>query len=208
MNFILSIITGIFSSLIGTFLCFVIIYFFSRKNEIFISDKIAIGTNFSRYEKDGETAWKFQIINKSFFVTFFEFDVKLTSILYVENRDGTFTQHRNDIPCVCNWLRLSRYEPKWFVWVKRKIDKKHTIGFTYRPHTYKDIANGFKKREYDELELSVVCTDSLTGNRRFFKRVFDSTTFVEGEFSNDGGNKIIPCEVSKEAWDNHNKHAF
>lgn len=205
MNWGLSILVGVLSSMAGTFLCFIIVCFFSSKNEIFISDRIAIGTNFSRYEKDGETAWKFQIINKSWFVTFSSFDVKLTSILYVENSDGTFTQHRNDIPCVCNWLRLSRYAPKWFVWIRRKIDKKYTIGFTYRPHTFKDIAEGFKKREYDELELSVVCTDSLTGNRRFFKRVFDSTAFAEGEFSNYGENKIIPCEVSKEAWDNHYK---
>lgn len=207
MDFILSFVTGIFSSLTGTFLCFVIIYILSRKNEIFISDKIAVGTNFSRYEKDGETAWKFQIINKSFFVTFFDFDVRLTSILYVKNRDGTFTQHRNDIPCECNWLRLSRYEPKWIVWIKRKIDKKHTIGFTYRPHTYENIRKGFDEKKYDKLELSIVCTDSLTGNRRFFKRVFDSTLFAEGEFSNDGENKIVPCEVSKEAWDNHNKNS-
>lgn len=207
IEFFLSIKNGVISSLIGTFLSFIIVYIISRGNKIFISDRIAIGTNFSRYEKDGETAWKFQIINKSWFVTFFSFDIKLTSILYVENRDGTFTQHRNDIPCVCNWLTLSKRAPKWIAWIRRRMNKKYTIGFTYRPHTYKDIAEGFKKREYDELELSVVCTDSLTGNRRSFMRVFDSTAFVEGEFSNDGDNRIIPCEVSKEAWDNHYKQA-
>lgn len=208
MDFILSITSGIVSSLIGTFLCFVIIHIFSRKNKIFISDKIAVGTNFSRYEKNGETAWKFKIINKSLFVIFFSFDVKLTSILYVENNDGTFTQHRNNIPCVCNSIRLSRYEPKWLVWIKRKINKEHTISFAYRPLTYENIAEGFKEKKYDKLELSIICTDSLTGNRRFFKRVFDSTALTEGEFSNDGENKIIPNEVSKEAWDNHNKQAF
>lgn len=207
MDVILSVIIGIISSLAGTFLCFLVIYIFSRKNEIFISDKIAISANFSRQVKEGETAWKFKIINKSIFVFFFSFDIKLISILYKENKDGTFTQHRNDIPCVCGVRRLTRYEPRWLVWIKRKIDKKYTISFAYRPLTYVDIAKGFKEKEYDELELSIVCTDSLTGNRRFFKRVFDSTAFAEGDFSNDGENKIIPCEVSKEAWDNHNKQA-
>lgn len=147
MDFILSITAGIVSSLLGTFFCFIIIYIFSRKNEIFISDKIAISTNFSRQVKEGETAWKFKIINKSLFVIFFSFDVKLTSILYVENHDGTFTQHRNNIPCICNSIRLSRYEPKWFVWIKRKINKKHTISFAYRPLTYVDIAKGFKEKK-------------------------------------------------------------
>lgn len=207
MDFILSITAGVVSSLLGTFSCFVIIHIFSRKNKIFISDKIAVGTNFSRYENDGETAWKFKIINKSIFVFFFSFDIKLISILYKENKDGTFTQHRSNIPCVCNSIRLSRYEPKWLVWIKRKINKKHTISFAYRPLTYENIAKGFKEKKYDKLELSIVCTDSLTGNRRFFMRRFDSTALAEGEFSNDGGNKIIPCEVSKEAWDNHNKQA-
>ncbi|MBP3367346.1 MAG: hypothetical protein J6K96_10230 [Treponema sp.] len=208
MSLILSIVTGIVSSLIGTFLCFVIIYIFSRKNEIFISEKIAISTNFSKLVKEGETAWKFKIINKSLFVFFFNFDIKLISILYKENKDGTFTQHRNNIPCVCGVRKLTRYEPKWIVWIKRKINKKYTISFAYRPLTYIDIAQGFKERKYDELELSIICTDSLTGNRRFFMRVFDSTAFAEGDFSNDGENKIIPNEVSKEAWDNHNRQAF
>lgn len=205
MDFILSIVIGIVSGLIGSVVIFIIVCIGSRKNEIFISDRIAVGTNFSRYEKDGETAWKFQIINKSRFVTFFGFDIKLTSILYVENNDGTFTQHRNDIPCVCNWLRLSNYESKSIVLKERKKNKKYTIGFTYRPYTYENIEKGFEDGKYDELELSVVCTDSLTGNRRFFTRVFNSTAFAEGEFSNDGDDKIKPCKVSKEAWENHNK---
>lgn len=205
MELILSIAIGIVSSLLGTFFCFIIIYIFSRKNEIFISDKIAISTNFSRQVKEGETAWKFKIINKSIFVFFFSFDIKLISILYKENKDGTFTQHRSDIPCVCGLRRLTRYEPNWLVWIKRKINKKYTISFAYRPLTYVDIVKGFKEKKYNELELSIICTDSLTGNRRFFKKVFDSTAFAEGDFSNDGENKIIPSDVSKEAWDNHNE---
>lgn len=196
MDFFLSLAVGILSSLVGAFLCFLIIYIFSRKNKIFISDRIAVGTNFSDGKQAGKTAWKFKIINKSFFVTFFNFDVKLISILKVKNNDDTFTQHRKEIPCICGVRQLSRYEPNWLVWLKRKINKKHTISFAYRPITFEDLEKGFREKKYDKLELSIICTDSMTGNYRVFKKEFDSTAFAKGEFSNDGDDVIIPCEVS------------
>lgn len=190
---ILGILTAILSIIIAA------IVFFSPK--IKISSKILRGVNYSHFKEDGEIAWKFKIVNKSLWVSFFEFDVKLTGIKYKVIEDGTFTQHRSAINILASIEVLERYEPRLVTFIKRKINPKYTISYAYRPVTYVNLEEIFQ--EYDKLELSVKYIDSFIGRTHHTKRYFEKT-IIQGDFTNDGRlNYVLPNKISDSAWKNH-----
>ena len=82
-NTIFDEILGIITTLLSVVITSIV--FFSPK--IKISKKILRGVNYSEFKDYGEVAWKFKIVNKSFFVSFFEFDIKLTGIKYKNIED-------------------------------------------------------------------------------------------------------------------------
>ena len=196
------VLSGIFGSLIS----FVFLLLFLRKKRIVISKVIACGVNKSKYTKHGETAWKFKITNKSVFMEFYNFDVSLMGIKYVINSDGKLTEHRKKIDCVCNVKVLSRYVPRLILWIKRMLNPSYIIGFVYRPLTYENLDDYCKDRKYNAFELTVVCTDSLSGRTHVFRELFKSAPIVEGDFTIDGSRNSVRFEkVTDKAWANHEK---
>lgn len=196
--------TTIFDELLGilsTFIsiCISFVVFFSPK--IKISKKILRGVNFSNFKDDGEVAWKFKIVNKSLLVSFFEFDIKLTGIKYKNIEDGTSTEHRENIKIWAGIRELTRYEPRFITFIRRKKNPGYTISYAYRPLTYVNLEEAFLK--YDKIELSVKYIDSLIGRIHHTKRYFENT-ISQGDFSNDGRlDCVIPNKISVFAWKNH-----
>lgn len=194
--------------LLSSFISFLLLFLFLRKKRIVISKVIARGVNKSTYTEHGEVAWKFKIVNKSVFMEFYNFDVSLVGIKYVINSDGNLTEHRKEIDCVCGVKFLSRYIPRWLLWIKRKLNSDYIISFIYRPLTYENLDNYFRERKYDALELTVVCTDSLSGRTHIFKELFKSAPIVEGNFTIDGRRNSIKFEkIPDIAWLNHEKRS-
>lgn len=196
--------TTIFDELLGilsTFIsiCISFVIFFSPK--IKISKKILRGVNFSNFKDYGEVAWKFKIVNKSMLVSFFEFDIKLTGIKYKIIEDGSATEHRENIKICAGIRELTRYEPRFVTFIKRKKNPSHTVSYVYRPLTYVNLEEAFLK--YDKIELSVKYVDSLIGRIHHTKKYFENT-IIQGDFSNDGRlNCVLPNTISSYAWKNH-----
>lgn len=191
-------------NILGSFVSFLLLFLFMRKKRIVISKVIARGVNKSRYTEDGEVAWKFKIINKSIFMEFYNFDVSLVGIKYVENSDGTISEHRNKIDCVCGIKFLSRYIPGWLLWIKRKLNPDYIVNFIYRPLTYENLDNYFRERKYDALELTVICTDSLSGFTHLSRELFKPAPIVEGDFTTDGKRNFVKLKkIPDIAWFNH-----
>ncbi len=211
MNFVKTVLVAItpfaqavMTNLLSSFISFVFLFLFLRKKRIVISRVIARSVNKSRYTEGGEVAWKFKIINKSMFMEFYNFDVSLVGIKYVENSDGTISEHRKKIDCVCGMKFLSRYIPGWLLRIKRKINPNYIVNFIYRPLTYENLDNYLRERKYDALELAVTCTDSLSGFTHISKELFKSTPIVEGDFTTDGKRDAVKFKrVPDIAWINH-----
>lgn len=194
------------TNLLSSFISFLLLFVFLRKKRIVISKVIARGVNKSRYTEDGEVAWKFKIINKSVFMEFYNFDVSLVGIKYVENSDGTISEHRKKIECVCGVKFLSRYVPGWLLWIKRKMNSDYIVNFIYRPLTYENLDNYFRERKYDALELTVICTDSLSGFTHISRELFKPAPIVEGDFTTDGKRDFVKLKTIPDiAWLNHEK---
>lgn len=202
-NFVRELLIGVMSSLIS----FLLLFLFMQIKRIVISKVIVRGVNKSKYTKHGEVAWKFKIVNKSLLMEFYNFDISLMGIKYVINSDGNLTEHRKKIDCVCNVKVLSRYVPRLLVWIIRKFfNPNYIIGFVYRPLTYENLDNYFKQKQYDALELTVVCTDSLSGRTHVTKELFESAPIVEGDFTIDGSKGFVKFEkIPDKAWVNHEK---
>ncbi len=201
-----SFVRDVLAGVICSFISFGLLFLFLRKKRIVISKVIARGVNKSKYTEDGEVAWKFKITNKSMFMEFYNFDVSLIGIKYVVNSDGKLTEHRKKINCVCNMKFLSRYVPRLFLWIRRKLNPNYIIGFVYRPLTYENLDDYFHKRKYDAFELIVVCTDSLSGRTHVVKELFKSAPIVEGDFTIDGSRNSVKFEkIPDIAWSNHKK---
>lgn len=201
-SFVREVATG----LLGSFVSFLLLLLFLRKKRIVISKMIVRGVNKSKYTEYGEVAWKFKIINKSVFMEFYNFDVNLVGIKYVINSDGKLTEHRKKIDCSCNVKFLSRYIPRWLLWIKRKINPDYIVNFIYRPLTYENLDDYFRERKYDALELTVVCTDSLSGRTHVSRELFKSAPIVEGNFTIDGRKNSVKFEkIPDIAWLNHEK---
>lgn len=198
-NTIFDEVLGIVTTIISVVITFLV--FFSPK--VKISKKILRGVNYNEFKDCGEVAWKFKIVNKSIFVSFFEFDIKLTGIKYKVVGDNSYTEHRDDINIVAGLRELSRYEPIFITFIKRKFNPSYTISYVYRPLTYVNLEDAFSK--YDKLELSLIYTDSLIGRIHHTKRYFENV-ISQGDFSNDGRlNHVLPNEISDFAWENHSK---
>ena len=196
-NTIFDEILGIITTLLSVVITFIV--FFSPK--IKISKKILRGVNYSEFKDYGEVAWKFKIVNKSFFVSFFEFDIKLTGIKYKNIEDGTSTEHRENIKIWAGIRELTRYEPRFITFIRRKKNPDYAISYAYRPLTYVNLEEAFLK--YDKIELSVKYIDSLIGRIHHTKRYFENT-ISQGDFSNDGRlDCVIPNKISVFAWKNH-----
>lgn len=196
-NTIFDEVLGIVTTIISVAITFLV--FFSPK--IKISKKILRGVNYSEFKDCGEVAWKFKIVNKSIFVSFFEFDIKLTGIKYKNIEDGTSTEHRESIKIWAGIRELTRYEPRFVTFMKRKKNPSYTVSYAYRPLTYVNLEEAFLK--YDKLELSLIYTDSLIGRIHHTKRYFENV-ILQGEFSNDGClDCVIPNKISVFAWKNH-----
>ncbi len=179
-------------SIVSTFFCFIIAFFFCSIHRIKLSKKIALSVN---VKKDGEQrlAWKFKIVNTSIFTGFANFDIKLAGINYVRNSDNTLTQHRAAIEVVAGVRRLTRYIPLPILFIKRLINPDYTITFAYRPVTFENL--NLKKNEYEALELSVSCVDTLTGRSHVYLHEYplSKRSILEGNFTNDGRlKKILP----------------
>lgn len=195
---------AVMTNLLSSFISFLFLFIFLRKKRIVISKVIARGVNKSRYTEDGEVAWKFKIVNKSVFMEFYNFDVSLVGIKYEINSDGALTEHRNKIECVCGVKFLSRYIPGWLLWIKRKMNSDYIVNFIYRPLTYENLDNYFRERKYDALELTVICTDSLSGFTHVSKELFKSAPIVEGDFTTDGKRDFVKSKkIPDIAWLNH-----
>lgn len=187
-----------------TFIGFLIVLLVFGRKKIVISDKISVSVNKSRDRKIGEPAWKFKIINKSLFIKFYNFDVKLYGINYITSADNTKTEHKKMIESLAGIRELGRYIPSFILKMIRKKNKDYAINFAYRPLTYSNLME--LSKEFEVFELSVFATDSLTGRLHFFKKTFHPTIFVEGDFTNDGNlNEIKSSKIPDEVWKNYKK---
>lgn len=178
-------------NIISTLISFLLAYFFISNQKIKISKKILIGVN-KKNNKEKRIAWKFKIVNKSIFTTFVNFDIKLFGINYIRTSDGIITQHRTSIPILAGVRELRRNIPFPILCLTRLIaqDEKN-INFAYRPLSLENLNEQFEK--YEELELNVLCTDTLIGKPHSFTQVFRNSnrTIRRGDFSNDGRlNKV------------------
>lgn len=200
INFFVENINDLLVGAISTFVCFIIAFMFCSLHRIKISKKIALGVN---VKKNGERrlAWKFKIANRSIFTTFVNFDIKLTGINYIRNSDNTLTQHRGTIEVIAGIRKLTRYIPKPILFFKRLKNPNYTISFAYRPLTFENLNKMIN--EYEELELSVSCADTLTGRTHVFTQNFtlSKRSIFEGSFTNDGNlNKILPLKEDEEEF--------
>lgn len=190
---------------LGTmFIGFLIVLLVFGRKKIVISDKISVSVNKSRDRKIGEPAWKFKIVNKSLFIKFYNFDVKLYGINYITSADNTKTEHKKMIESLAGIRELGCYIPSFILKMIRKKNKDYTINFTYRPLTYSNLME--LSKEFEVFELSVFATDSLTGRLHFVKKTFHPAIFVEGDFTNDGNlNEIKSSKIPDEVWKNYKK---
>lgn len=187
-----------------TFIGFLIVLLVFGRKKIVISDKISVSVNQSRDRKIGEPAWKFKIVNKSFFIKFYNFDVKLYGINYITSADNTKTEHKKMIESLAGIRELGCYIPSFILKMIRKKNKDYAINFAYRPLTYSNLME--LSKEFEVFELSIFATDSLTGRLHFFKKTFHPTIFVEGDFTNDGNlNEIKSSKIPDEVWKNYKK---
>lgn len=192
--------------IISTFFCFLIAFFFCSIHRIRLSKKIALSVN---VKKDGEwrLAWKFKIVNTSIFTGFANFDIKLVGINYVRNSDNTLTQHRDAIEVFAGVRRLTRYIPRPILFVKRLMNPDYTISFAYRPVTFENLE--IKKNEYESLELSVSCVDTLTGRPHVYLQEYplSKRSILEGNFTNDGRlRKILPLTDEEKEFVSRHKN--
>ena len=192
--------------IVSTFFCFIIAFFFCSIHRIKLSKKITLSVN---VKKDGEQrlAWKFKIVNTSIFTGFANFDIKLVGINYVRNSDNTLTQHRDAIDVVAGVRRLTRYIPLPILFIKRLINPDYTITFAYRPVTFENL--NLKKNEYEALELSVSCVDTLTGRPHVYLHEYplSKRTILEGNFTNDGRlRKILPLTDEEKEFVSRHKN--
>ena len=82
---------------------------------------------------------------------------------------------------------LKRNIPLPILWLSRLIKQDDSnISFAYRPLSLENLNEQFEK--YEELELNVLCTDTLIGKPHSFTQVFKNPnrTIRRGDFSNDG----------------------
>ena len=148
---------------------------------------------------EGKPAYKFQIVNKSYFITARDFDIHLYAIHKVKNEyDNTYTTFHKEVDfelLMRGLNNLGTNKSKLVLSFIRKFYKEYTTSFIYRISTIEDIKQYYSK--YEALRLNVSYTDSL-GKKQFVKQDFDlnKPVIFEGEFSNDGSlNKIIPKVV-------------
>lgn len=187
-----------------TFIGFLIVLLVFGRKKLVISDKISVSVNQSRDRKIGEPAWKFKIVNKSLFIKFYNFDVKLYGINYITSADNTKTEHKKMIESLAGIRELGCYIPNFILKMIRKKNKDYAINFAYRPLTYHNLME--LSKEFEVFELSVFATDSLTGRLHFVKKTFHPTIFVEGDFTNDGNlNQIESKKIPDEVWKNYRK---
>lgn len=187
-----------------TFIGFLIVLLVFGRKKLVISDKISVSVNQSRDRKIGEPAWKFKIINKSLFIKFYNFDVKLYGINYITSADNTKTEHKKMIESLAGIRELGCYIPNFILKMIRKKNKDYAINFAYRPLTYHNLME--LSKEFEVFELSVFATDSLTGRLHFVKKTFHPAIFVEGDFTNDGNlNEIKSKKIPDEVWKNYKK---
>lgn len=187
-----------------TFIGFLIVLLVFGRKKLVISDKISVSVNQSRDRKIGEPAWKFKIVNKSLFIKFYNFDVKLYGINYITSADNTKTEHKKMIESLAGIRELGCYIPNFILKMIRKKNKDYAINFAYRPLTYHNLME--LSKEFEVFELSVFATDSLTGRLHFVKKTFHPAIFVEGDFTNDGNlNQIESKKIPDEVWKNYKK---
>lgn len=187
-----------------TFIGFLIVLLVFGRKKLVISDKISVSVNKSRDRQIGEPAWKFKIINKSLFIKFYNFDVKLYGINYITSADNTKTEHKKMIESLAGIRELGCYIPSFILKMIRKKNKDYAINFAYRPLTYHNLME--LSKEFEVFELSVFATDSLTGRLHFVKKTFHPAIFVEGDFTNDGNlNEIKSSKIPDEVWKNYKK---
>lgn len=187
-----------------TFIGFLIVLLVFGRKKLVISDKISVSVNQSRDRKIGEPAWKFKIVNKSLFIKFYNFDVKLYGINYITSADNTKTEHKKMIESLAGIRELGCYIPGFILKMIRKKNKDYAINFAYRPLTYHNLME--LSKEFEVFELSVFATDSLTGRLHFVKKTFHPAIFVEGDFTNDGNlNEIKSKKIPDEVWKNYKK---
>lgn len=187
-----------------TFIGFLIVLLVFGRKKLVISDKISVSVNKSCDRQIGEPAWKFKIINKSLFIKFYNFDVKLYGINYITSADNTKTEHKKMIESLAGIRELGCYIPGFILKMIRKKNKDYAINFAYRPLTYHNLME--LSKEFEVFELSVFATDSLTGRLHFVKKTFHPAIFVEGDFTNDGNlNQIESKKIPDEVWKNYKK---
>lgn len=169
------------------------------KPRVKISRKIAHGRNYSA--QDGKSMeYKFKIVNKSYFITAYDFDIHLYPVKKVRCPDNT-----DDISVMTNeefelkktaMKRLSKYKPDFYFWLCKRFKEEYISDFTYRIVTRKnieDISIG-----HDKLLLVVSYYDSF-GKKQIVQQLFDPRRDVyKGEFTNDGNlKKIHPLETQR-----------
>lgn len=190
--------------LISTFICFVIAFTICSIHQIKISKKICLGVNIKKGEEK-RLAWKFKIVNKSIITKFVNFDTKLVGINYIRTSDNTVTQHRDNIEVIAGIRELTRFIPRPILYLIRLKNPEYNISFAYRPVTFNNLSKMIN--EYEELELSISCNDTLTGRTHLFKQRYplSKRSIVIGNFTNDGRlNKILPLtEIESEFVKEH-----
>jgi len=188
----INIVISIVSTLCSTFLLFfagITIFF---KPQVKISRKIAYGREF----QTNSPAYRFKIVNKSYFITARDFEIHLFAIEKVKNEyDNTYqtTYHPDEFEIKYSALKnLETYKSNLMLFFIRRRNEKFSTPFDWRIRTYDNIKKHFPK--YEALRLTISYTDSLN-KRQFVIQDFDISKQIifEGSFANNGSlNEIIP----------------
>jgi len=187
-----SIAVNVVSTLCSAFIIFLAGIVILIKPRVKISGKIACTTDY----KTNLPAYIFKIINRSYFITAYDFDIHLYAIEKIKNEhDNTYTTHYNnkegEFELKYGTLKnLDTYKSNFMLFFIRLFNKKYTIPFDYFITALDDIKKHLPK--YNALRLTVSYTDSF-GKKQFITQDFDLTKQVifEGEFANNGSlNKI------------------
>lgn len=172
------IIFNLFCSLLASFI-FIILLLYFLKPQIKIVEKIAF-KNIKIDGDEGQDAYLFKIINKSFFSAY-EIKAQLSSYKIIQGENGIIDHHYTHIPLRNdNVPHIEAYS--WF-----RDDGKNCIVFI----TYNQISK-LLKNENGNIELLISAKHGLTGLTHIFKFSFTTESYVKnGKFKSGNCEDIF-----------------
>ena len=182
MEMTLSIIIGVISSVVASFIFLIAIRL--------LKPKIKIAPNITKSRANsGKIIYVIKIMNRS-----------RRSIINVQAKlQLIYTSHVSGGPVVTSKdLTLKRNEIFQIQAYGKSKEKKEKADYGFRFITYDNIEQLIKSKpkEY-KIRLSIICNDELTGLGKVFTKVFEPDDIVEGRFKQGDTFKIIKDKLNK-----------